>query len=466
MEATIAAQADTGRYNPLVGGVQIQSSAKPASVGTLGTVFYDTKNRRVLGLSNWHVLYPWPPPGGAGHLVSQPYTKIWPSPSNRIGTTILGKADGYVDAAIFAVGGRGYTFQIKDIGSWSGKLSKVALGTAVMKRGRTTGLTQGTVQYINATIVVDYSGAATPDCNLGYCITYKGLIGVKPTPPSAKFSDRGDSGSVVLDTAGKRLVSLNFAGNSTDGWGCPIDAVEAALDIAMTPDSTDTGVFNTMDVRPWYLPQLENSKSVVFAPPYQAAPDIAMGLTALDVDRRANLRIAALASGVSSTDFTASLNAWADTVLYSAGCTWLNELDVANKRNARVRAYVADVDTKGFTVHIDTWADTTLYSAGVTWIAYPAGKAGIVSGTFGTGDVRPWYQPRANTSATIAFPSGGFTAPPRVLVALTALDVDRRANLRIVSSANNITTSGMTWHLDSWADTILYSAGAAYIAIG
>jgi hypothetical protein len=500
---SVIALADTGRYDPLVGGVQIQSHANNAFVGTLGTALYDTKNRRAVGLSNWHVLYPWAPPGGAGDGVFQPLE----GSGDQIGTTILGKADGSVDAAIFDLSGRAYTFQIQDIGSWSGKLDSVALGTAVMKRGRTTGLTQGTVQYVNGTIMVDYGG--------GHSITYNGQIGVVPTPPSTKFSDHGDSGSVVLDTAGKHLVSLNFAGNGTDGWGGPIAAVEAALDFVVTPDTTDTGVFNTMDVRPWNMPQLQNSKSVVFSPPYATAPTIAMGLTELDVANSANLRIAASSSGVAGTGFTASLNAWADTVLYSAGCTWLevppgdpdfqigqfntqddhpwnqpkqqtsrrisfappyaggvpnvvvwlNELDMANSANARVTAYVTDVDTQGFTVHIDTWADSTLYSGGITWIAYPADKSGVISGTFNTQDVRPWNQPRADTSATIAFPGGGFTAPPRVLVALNTLDVDHGANLRIVASASDITAGGMTWHLDSWADTTLYSAGAAYIAI-
>jgi hypothetical protein len=241
-----------------------------------------------------------------------------------------------------------------------------------------------------------------------------------------------------------------------------------------------------------------------------------MGLTELDVGNSTNLRIAALSGEFTGTGFTASLDAWADTVLYTAGCTWLevlpndpdfqvgqfntmedhpwdqpkqhtsrriafarpypggvpsvivwlNELDMANTANARVSAYVSDVDNQGFTVNIDTWADSILFSGGVTWIAYPANKTGVRSGTFNTQDVRPWNQPRANTSATIAFPGGGFTAPPRVLVALNSLDVDRGANLRVNAFLSSITATGMTWNLDSWSDTTLYSAGAAYIAIG
>jgi hypothetical protein len=502
-DMVISAQVDSGRYDPLVGGVQIQSHQNSRFVGTLGTVLYDTKNRRVLGLTNWHVLYPWAPPGGAGDGVFQPFE--WNN--NQIGTTVLGRADGAVDAAAFSISGRAFSLAIEDIGAWSGKLSAVTLGTAVRKRGRTTGLTEGTVSFVNATITVDYGG--------GNSIRYTNQIGVSPASPSTPFADHGDSGSLVLDTAGNRLLSLHFAGNGIDGWGCPIDAVEQALDFRVVPDSTDTGVFNTMDVRPWNLPQLVTSKAVVFAQPYPAPPTLALGLTEIDIGNNANVRIEAAAGDVTTTGFTTSLNAWADTTLYSAGSTWLevaaadtdfqvgtfntqedhpwnqpqlatsrrinfarayaappevivwlNELDVDNKANVRVSTYVSGIDASGFTVHIDTWADTVLNSAGVTWIAYPAGKAGVASGTYKTQDVRPWNQPRPNTSGAVTFPPGRFTTPPRVLAALCALDVDRQADLRVNATIDNITATGLTWNLDSWADTVLYSAGGCYIAIG
>ncbi|KAE9389627.1 hypothetical protein BT96DRAFT_1024977 [Gymnopus androsaceus JB14] len=57
-----------------------------------------------------------------------------------------------------------------------------------------------------------------------------------------------------------------------------------------------------------------------------------------------------------------------------------------------------------------------------------------------------------------------FSTPPTVFMGLNCLDVDKSTNLRIRASASNITPTGMTWHLDGWADTTLYGAGASYIA--
>ncbi|HEY0479260.1 MAG TPA: hypothetical protein VGD37_17195 [Kofleriaceae bacterium] len=66
------AEADTALHAVLAGGAQIQSYGSRGSVGTLGTVLYDTRHRRLIGLGNWHALYPWPSPGGAGDAIYQP----------------------------------------------------------------------------------------------------------------------------------------------------------------------------------------------------------------------------------------------------------------------------------------------------------------------------------------------------------------------------------------------------------
>ncbi|HEY0479259.1 MAG TPA: H-type lectin domain-containing protein [Kofleriaceae bacterium] len=410
-----------------------------------------------------------------------------------------------VDAAIFRIDGRAASLEIQDLGAWSGTLGAVALGLEVIKRGRTTRLTRGTVKYTDAMLQISYGN--------GRAITYTGLIGVGPRSPSRQFSAPGDSGAVVLDVAGRRIVSLHFAGNGVDGWGCPIGAVEQALDFRVMPDATDTGRFSTTDVRPPDMPRLDHEKPVVFAQPYAAPPQIAVGLTELDAGLTTDLRISASARDVTATGFTAALDARGDTVLYRAASTWLEvapgdpdlqigtfstrevareprlttarridfargyaaapavrvwlrELDLGHRANARVRAHVTDIDPAGFTVHIESWADTALRAAGVTWIAHPADHPDIASGTFHTLDVRPWNQPRAVTRGTVRFPPGRFTAPPRVVVALHALDVDRQANLRVTSSVSAVSATGMSWSLDSWADSRLYSAGASYVALG
>lgn len=245
-------------------------------------------------------------------------------------------------------------------------------------------------------------------------------------------------------------------------------------------DDCDAGIFNTMEVRPWDKPQANNLKSIYCYKKYNGAPQLPMGLTSLDIDQKANIRIRAFSSDVTQEKFKASLESWADTVLYSASLTWLEcsnsrfdylqtgtyntqetrpwnnpqltqsarinfakpfssppkvvtslqELDMDRSRTWRIRVYATDVDTHGFTVHADSWANSILYSAGVTWLAYPADQPGVTSGKFNTQDVRPWNQPRAENSSTVNFDKA-FSKPPKVMMALDSLDYACSKNLRL-----------------------------------
>jgi len=74
-------------------------------------------------------------------------------------------------------------------------------GMEVIKSGRTTGVTEGTVQAINVTAFVSYDG----------CGTARFVKQVIVTPGS--FSGPGDSGSVVLEKSTMKPVGLLFAGS-------------------------------------------------------------------------------------------------------------------------------------------------------------------------------------------------------------------------------------------------------------
>ena len=49
-------------------------------------------------------------------------------------------------------------------------------------------------------------------------------------------------------------------------------------------------------------------------------------------------------------------------------------------------------------------------------------------------------------------------------IALNSFDIDCGANFRINALVHDVCDAGSVWHLDSWDDTILYSAGASIIA--
>jgi hypothetical protein len=78
----------------------------------------------------------------------------------------------------------------------------------VAKSGRTTGLTCSTVDSINNTIKVSYFKDAA-ETQPYYSKTYTNQIGM----PGNYFSDAGDSGSLVVDTANAQPVALFFAGS-------------------------------------------------------------------------------------------------------------------------------------------------------------------------------------------------------------------------------------------------------------
>lgn len=177
-------------------------------------------------------------------------------------------------------------------------------------------------------------------------------------------------------------------------------------------------MFNTQEVRPWYQPQANTSKIEFYRKPYVNVPRIAHGLNYLDIDQVTKLRVRATVSNVATDKFTANLNSWADTKLYATGMTWL---ELGPRFDA------------------------------------------VQSGSFDTLSVRPWNQPTPDTSIHISFMSA-FSQPPKAVAWLTGLDFDKSRNWRVIASATNIDTSGSTIQIGTWADTLLYSATATWLA--
>lgn len=90
------------------------------------------------------------------------------------------------------------------------------VGTPVQKFGRTTGLTRGVVEIVNATVDVCYDDLCT--------IMARFVDQLVVSPPS--FSDAGDSGSLIVSDDGtNRPVGLLFAGSSVGSIANRIDLV-------------------------------------------------------------------------------------------------------------------------------------------------------------------------------------------------------------------------------------------------
>jgi hypothetical protein len=95
-------------------------------------------------------------------------------------------------------------------------------GMAVQKYGRTSGLTVGWVDGINATVMVTYSTGVAR------------FVGQVLVNGRGTFSRDGDSGSLIVTTAGRQPVGLLFAGTSSGyTFANPIGAVLKAFNVTI-----------------------------------------------------------------------------------------------------------------------------------------------------------------------------------------------------------------------------------------
>ena len=288
---------------------------------------------------------------------------------------------------------------------------------------------------------------------------------------------------------------------------------------------TDTGKFTTEEVRPRSKPSKATSRTIAFFPgQYQEPPNLAPGLCSLDLAHEVPARANITVDSITASSFKINLETWGNSKLYSASATWmehkgtarecfsghfdtqelmqgsggfkftkkgarsenskeirfphafkrdcevvcwLSRLDMAGgETNYRLRAYATNMTPHGFTAHIDTWGDSVLNGAAMTWIAFPKNKRLVQSGSFGTGDVRSWSNPKPKNSTRVNFSQNAFQRKPTVLVALNMLDMGGNSDLRIRVHADEVTEQGFQWHLDTWDDSTLYAAGASWIALG
>ena len=134
-----------------------------------------------------------------------------------------------VDAAIakVRVGSVDPTGFIIDIGTVSSDTVAPSLGMAVKKSGRTTGLTNGNITAVDATIDVSYGSGKTAR------FTNQIVVG------SSGFIAAGDSGSLMVEdvATNPRAVGLLFAGSNTTAIANPIDDVLTSFGVSMVGSS-------------------------------------------------------------------------------------------------------------------------------------------------------------------------------------------------------------------------------------
>jgi hypothetical protein len=226
--AEVTPLVDATKYATLHGGISmgpcrsvhldppdVPSPGDYIFAGTLGALVTDRTTKAQMALTNFHVACvdsTW----AVGNAQCQPSRVDGGScPGDTFGTLTRATLSTHVDGAVVTLqSGRTTDCSIEEIGAVKGQAAAV-LNSAVRKRGRTTGLTYGTVNSVDASVTINYGDG------LGNH-TLKNQIRITPdTSQSAMFSDHGDSGSVVVDGANK-VVGLLFGGSNVATYANPI----------------------------------------------------------------------------------------------------------------------------------------------------------------------------------------------------------------------------------------------------
>lgn len=253
----VALQSPTERWRPAPPGVSL--GHYQITTGTFGAVVRDRATGARLILSNNHVLansnaaslgdpilQPGPADGGtpSNDLLArlerfcpiefnqEPGTCSLAGAYARFGNwlaQVLGsshrlqvlinrpQAANLVDAAVARpIDDSQITEEVLNIGPVSGTVP-AALGMSVRKSGRTTGLTTGTINVLEATVSINYGGSRTA--------TFEGQI------VTSAMSQGGDSGSLLVHGSENRAIGLLFAGSSLSTIHNPIQPVLDCLEV-------------------------------------------------------------------------------------------------------------------------------------------------------------------------------------------------------------------------------------------
>jgi hypothetical protein len=281
----------TDRWRPAPAGVSLGHFQITA--GTLGAVVYDRQTGERLILSNNHVLANsnaarvgdpilQPGPADGGQLgpdtiallerfvplryINEPATctvaKTYSWVGNKLAQLVRSEhrvqaitfrpsITNLVDAAVARPIDQDFIREdTLGIGPVSG-VTVAALGMAVSKSGRTTGVTTGTIRVMEATISVNYGPEQVA--------TFEGQL------VSTPMSQGGDSGSLLVTNDTHQAVGLLFAGSSQATIFNPIQAVldQLRLELRGPASAKQALIGKAQAVRIKYQPWLLSKANVV-----------------------------------------------------------------------------------------------------------------------------------------------------------------------------------------------------------
>jgi hypothetical protein len=239
----VGALADTTHYSTLQGGVSMGPSRVingSIFAGTLGAIVIDNVTNRHAALTNFHVACVDAGWHVGDRMVQPSRIDTGVPPTDEFGAIVRATLSANVDGALVSIDPtKTSSCTIAEIGNVAGTKA-ATLGMAVRKRGRTTGLTYGSVDGLSATVNVNY-GSSIGTRTLTNQISIRTDTGRNPL-----FSDHGDSGSVIVDQNGF-VVGLLFAGAGTNTIANPIAVVLSELNISMCTGRTKSVIKDIRD---------------------------------------------------------------------------------------------------------------------------------------------------------------------------------------------------------------------------
>lgn len=210
---------------------EVPSAGNYVFVGTLGAMVRDRATGDTMALTNFHVACPrgW----AIGDRMAQPSLVDNAPAATDFGSLARAELTENIDGALVRLdAGKAWTASIETIGNVNGTTA-ATVDMPVQKRGRTTEHTFGTVRSVDFTVTINYGG------DVGNRTLRNQLRIETDTARSARFSQKGDSGSVIVDGS-RNVVGLLFAGSTDGQWtfGNPIAAVQDTLGVDIIRHTT------------------------------------------------------------------------------------------------------------------------------------------------------------------------------------------------------------------------------------
>ncbi|KAJ3576830.1 hypothetical protein NP233_g151 [Leucocoprinus birnbaumii] len=274
------------------------------------------------------------------------------------------------------------------------------------------------------------------------------------------------------------------------------------------PMSITVSGFDTRQNHAPSNPQPDTHTTIRFPQPYVAPPRILHGLCLVDASKEQNIRIDSRVTNITKESATFHVTSWHESKLHQAVIRFLsicptdlrylsgqhtrdlnappathihfqrpfltppkvvvffNHINLDKDHDWNVFTTATDIDVDGFTLNIDTRGDTVLYRARVAWFAYPEDREHVYSTSINMRQIHQVGYPQfLHEIKPISFSETKFNGTPEVFVALNAFEISCKENFCIKAYVDNVTKDGLTWHIETWSNAILSSAGATIIAV-